>query len=411
MRHRIGTGAYRRVNEFSRSPVQPPPLIAHIAAGLSPSAGGPSRSIVGVADALAECAGHRIVLLYGTRAGASEVPSQSESVKRIPASASSRVLGALGLEVRQGLRELLASEAPRVLHCHGLWSPACHWACRTGVLRDIPVVTHPRGMLEPWALEYRSWKKRLAMMLYQRRDLESVAVFIATAEQEAESIRRVGLRQPIAVIPNGVDIPLLEGLTSHTQYGERRERIALFMSRLHPIKNLKGLLAAWSSLGLDGWRLVVAGPDEVGHRAELEREVRALRLGSCVEFVGEVEGKDKERLFRSAHLFVLPSFSENFGIVVAEAMSYGLPVIATHGTPWAELARRDCGWWVPPTPDGIANALRLAVGMNDEQRAAMGARARTYAREFDWSDIARKTAGVYDWILGRGPRPKCVLPE
>ena len=131
-------------------------------------------------------------------------------------------------------------------------------------------------------------------------------------------------------------------------------------------------------------------------------------LESTVEYVGEVEGDVKQKLFEEAEFFVLPSFSENFGVVVAEALAHGLPVITTRGTPWDGLLRHGCGWWVDPTVDALSETLQQAMEMDDLAHSSMEQKARAYAQEFDWGSIAHQTIEVYRWILGQGARPNCV---
>ena len=138
------------------------------------------------------------------------------------------------------------------------------------------------------------------------------------------------------------------------------------------------------------------------------QRVRELGLENSVKYLGEVEDDEKVKLLETANLFVLPSFSENFGVVVAEAMAYGLPVITTRGTPWEGLLLHKCGWWVEPTVDGITAALREALSMESDSLRSMGDRGRKYAADFDWANIAQQTAEVYRWILGRGSMPMCV---
>jgi glycosyltransferase involved in cell wall biosynthesis len=132
-------------------------------------------------------------------------------------------------------------------------------------------------------------------------------------------------------------------------------------------------------------------------------------VGDSVACVGEVQGDDKAAMFRSADLFVLPSFSENFGMVVAEALTYGVPVITTRSTPWADLEKFKCGWWIDTGAEPLIVALREAMSLSNEQRHAMGERGKLYASRFQWSNSAMLTAEVYRWLLNQGTRPGCVI--
>src|SRR5262249_28596017 len=153
----------------------------------------------------------------------------------------------------------------------------------------------------------------------QRAVLASADLLVATSASEAQSIRLAGLRQPIAVIPHGVQLP--EQRARHEGDGVHK---ALFLGRVHPIKGLPLLIEAWSRVRPSGWQCLIAGPSELGHRATLERQIRASGLSGEFQFLGKSDASLKEALYRAADLFVLPSLSENFGIVVAEALSYGV---------------------------------------------------------------------------------------
>ena len=383
--------------------------ICHVVPGLHPQAGGPSRTVVQLSDALAEDPDVHISLVSQKRHGDPEVASRNANVAKYVGGVNSQLAGMLGLPGRQRLLEVFDSSPPSIVHIHGIWHQLGHWAALNADKRGIPTVINPRGMLEPWALAWRGWKKRIALRAYQRRDLECANVLFATAGQEAENLRRFGLCQPIALIPNGVELnlaipPATEGGVGFSE----RPRKALFLGRIHKIKNLLNLLDAWAKLDSTGWVLQLAGPDEDGHLAEVQQRIKALGLVDRVEYLGAVEDQEKAVVYASANLFILPSFSENFGVVVAEALVHGLPVIASRGTPWQGLEQHGCGWWVEPTIDGLVGALREALAKKPSELHEMGLKGQVYAREFDWQRIAGKTIEVYRWILGQGDRPSCV---
>jgi len=266
----------------------------------------------------------------------------------------------------------------------------------------------PHGMLEPWAMNCRAWKKRLAMALYQWQDLQEARVLVATAGAEYENLRALGLRQPIAIIPNGVHLQQYSIQPRIREIVPPQKRKALFLSRVQGKKGLLNLIDAWSRVRPAGWRLQIAGPDEGGHLAEVMARVRQAGVADSVEYVGVVDGDAKRQLYVSADLFVLPTFSENFGVVVAEALAHGLPVITTRGAPWQDLTTYRCGWWIDIGVDPLVAALRSAIALSDDERQAMGARGREYVRRYDWADIAVQTVDVYRWVLGLADKPNCV---
>ncbi len=308
--------------------------------------------------------------------------------------------------LRSLIRRTCEEQQIEILHDHGIWLPPNHSAIRVAHEKRIPLVVSPRGMLEPWALSYRAWKKKIAWALYEKRDLDSASVFCATSAQEAISIRKCGFRQPVAVVPNGVFLPEPKLRPSTCP----RLRTALFLSRIHPKKGLLMLVEAWKEVRPTGWRVVVAGPDEGGYRKTVEEAVATAGLGDVFAFVGPVKDNAKGLLYREADVFILPTMSENFGVVVAEALAHGVPVITTTGAPWRGLLDHSCGWWVRPEAAQLASVIREATGLSSGEREAMGARGRTWMeQEFSWPSVAKRMLSVYEWILNGGHAPDCVL--
>jgi glycosyltransferase involved in cell wall biosynthesis len=156
----------------------------------------------------------------------------------------------------------------------------------------------------------------------------------------------------------------------------------------------------------EGWILEIVGPSENGHRAELERQAASLGIDGDVQFAGAVDDAVKWHKYAGADLFVLPSHSENFGIVVAEALAAGVPALTTTGTPWEELDTHDCGWWVDPKVDSITDALDTATRLSSDARRAMGRRGRTLVtNRYTWDAVGQKMMATYRWLTGDGQEP------
>ena len=388
-----------------------PLSVVHFIPGLHYRDGGPSRSVVRLTDSLAADNDIEITLTSHAVKGLQSIPSNNRQVCRRTFLTSNSLRLKWGLVDRQLVCEAVENVRVDLLHTHCLWHPANHWAMRLATKFDIPLVCQPRGMLEPWALNYKVWKKRLALLLFQRKDLERTRAFIATSAMEAESIRRIGLKQPIAIIPNGVDFPLNQQ-TSTTEAGlAERNKVVLFLSRMHPGKGALHLLEAWAKCVLPGWRVVLAGPDADGHLREVIRQIGQLGLSGSVTYVGEADANAKAALFSNADLLVLPSLGENFGMVVAEALSFGVPVITTKCTPWQGLEKHECGWWIDIGVEPLVKALRSAMSLSDQDRSEMGQRGKLLVASYQWSTAASQTAEVYRWLLGRGDRPDCVMGD
>jgi len=328
----------------------------------------------------------------------------SRSVPRL-----ARALADHGLDVALADAAALpvADGAVDVIHDHGMWLLSNHRSAALASKVRVPFVVSPRGMLEPWSLEHHRWRKTAAWSLYQRRDVERAAMLHATSALEATNLRRLGLRHPIATIPNGIDIP--ERPDDAPRAVASMPRTALFLSRIHPKKGLLDLVRAWASARPPGWRVVIAGPDEARHERDVRESVSAHGLDDVFSFVGNVVDAAKWHLYWSADLFVLPSHSENFGTVVLEALACEVPVITTKATPWESLETQRCGWCVDVGADALAAALSAATALSDETRAAMGRRGRAWvAREYAWASVASKMRASYEWLVQGGPQPECV---
>ena len=380
--------------------------VVHTVAGIGEREGGPSRTIPGLCRALGEC-GIDVELLTGetpdrqvndpaeTPYQVRYAPTVSVGGRRFPRPAAFARLLEVSLE----------PHTSSVVHDHGLWLPSNHAVAKVARRRRVPRIVSPRGMLSAWSLRYRGGKKRFLWGLFQRRDLERADALHATSQAEAEEFRAVGIENPIAVIANGITAP--EGERDGSAH--RRKR-ALFLSRIHPKKGLEALVDAWSAVRPAGWELVIAGPDEEGHRGRIERRVQDAGLGDTVAFPGAVGEDAKWDVYYRSDLFILPSLSENFGLAILEALATGLPVITTRAAPWSALTEQRCGWWTEVGAEPIAAALRDAVALSDSQRLEMGERGRAFvADRYGWDAIAREMEAVYRWMLGTGDPPACLL--
>jgi len=241
--------------------------------------------------------------------------------------------------------------------------------------------------------------------LCQARATRAVDCFHATSEQEYDDIRAYGLTQPVAIIPNGIDVLDLDPAIPPPSSPS-----VVSLGRVHPIKALDKLILAWKQIEDDfpQWCLKIVGPSEGGYVDKLLELSKSIEANN-VSISGPVFGQKKRALLREAELFALPTLNENFAMTVAESLAAGTPVISTKGAPWQGLEENRCGWWIDHGVEPLAAALRCAISLSAAERAAMGARGRAWMmRDFAWKTIARQMAEVYIWLCEGGKPPGCV---
>jgi len=324
------------------------------------------------------------------------------------------------------LTDSLLKEAPDLVHHHGLWTyTSCavrKWHDRTG----NPYLISPHGMLDGWALENSRRKKQLALALFERRHLESASAFHALNEAEARAIRALGLKQPILIIPNGVEAaPALEADGPLHPYRRSGRRILLYVGRLHPKKNLHTLVCAWAAVqnqaGGGSWLLVLAGWDQAGHERELRKLATSLGLvwadqsaGVCAEnigllFSGPVFGAAKSACYEACDAFVLPSLSEGLPMTVLEAWSQARPVLMTAACNLPEGLARGAAWEMGTDLESIKNNLRRLFATPEVELRAMGRQGHDLVEgHFRWNRIATEMTAGYRWLCGQGPVPDAL---
>ena len=375
-------------------------MILHTLPAVGIEASGPCYTVPRLCEALA-AAGVETTLAVLDWIPGSAVP---DYVERFPLGWGPRRLGRSPAMARW-LVEQARGGRVEVIHSHGLWMmPNVYpgWARKAG---DVRLVVSPRGTLSDWALNHHQVRKRLFWQFFQAQTLERADCFHVTAESEYQEIQRLGFRQPIAVIPNGIDVAPYQ--KPPTPPESRRQ--LLFFGRIHKKKGIDLLLQAWRVVESKDreWDLIVAGPDDgyLGEMRELAGELGLKR----VKFPGPVYGEEKLALYRSADLYVLPTYSDNFAVTVAEALAAGTPAIVSKGAPWSGLEKEGAGWWVQIGVDPLVAALEMALAQPPEVLRAMGGRGRAWmVRDYSWDVISRQVASVYRWLCGTAERPTCV---
>ena len=361
--------------------------VCHIVPSLEERHGGPSKSVLALARA--QRGAELATEIFAT---APAVPSgMEEGVRIFPRDWPQRLCRSAGLAAH------LQDGGTGVIHHHSLWLLTLRYAAGAARRTGAPLVISPRGMLSEWALAHHHWRKWLAGWLVHPGAFASARGWHATSAEEADDIRRLGWRQPVCIAPNGVDLPGPAELAAARRHWHetcpvlRGRRVALFYSRFHRKKRLRELLDLWVSAPRGDWVLLLAGlPQEYSLR-----EVRGwVDAAGARERVVVADSTGHPAPYAAAQLFLLPSHSENFGLVIAEALAAGLPALVTDATPWRGLPARNAGWcasWA-----SYRESLEAALSRPAEALAAMGAAGRVWMdAEFSWPRAARLTADFY----------------
>lgn len=376
--------------------------VIHVVPAITEEASGPSYSVVRLCESL--IAQEQDVTLAAL--DWAPMPSPPPFLKTFPLGWGPSKLGR-SPAMRRWLAVQAESRSVDLIHNHSLWMMPNVYPGEAARRHSIPLVVSPRGTLSEWAMQSGSAVKKVFWPLLQRPALAATTCFHATAESEYEDIRRMGFRQPVAIIPNGIDIPKLPP-KKHSD-----SRALLFLGRIHPVKGLDMLLPAWRAVQdrFPEWRLRIVGPDNSGYLSQMQHLASELHL-ERIEFCGSLFGAQKWQMYGQADLFVLPTYSENFGMTVAEALAAGTPAIVTKGAPWAGLKLKQAGWWIDIGIDPLVACLEDALSRTTDNLGEMGQCGRGWMEaEYSWVHVGRQMAETYRWILSGGNKPEWVLEE
>lgn len=297
-----------------------------------------------------------------------------------------------------------------ILHQHGLWTPVSMYSYKLKKQINLKKVVQPHGFLMPYSRNLSKRKKQIAFSLFERSNLKSADMLVACAKDEALVLRELFPDKDISIIPNGIPDEFYN--TKRRNIDAYRKRRLLFLSQIIPVKGLERVIRSISEIGLDkfrDWEFIIAGYEDADYKSVLEKMIHELNLGAVIKFIGPKFGADKIETFDNADVFVLPSYSENFAIVVAEALSRGLPVLTTTGAPWKELESNNCGFWVDNTDLGIKEGILQILRTSEEELKNMGSRGKKLILEnYLWSRSSLKTVEMYKWMINGGQRPSFI---
>ena len=388
--------------------------ITHIQGIFSPEHGGPTYSLANYCRG--QCAlGHQVSLRvlegYPHTSAAVRLPPPIDMAVD-PVDRPARLGGSTALRNR-----LRTDPTPDVYHLHGAWLRAMHYGAVEARRRRKPYVVELMGMYEPWPLQQKRLVKKISRLWYQDALLRRAGCLHVNSRNEAQALRQLGFRAPIAVIPVGVDTLTIDkpvATDSGSPFpGLATQPFFLYLARIHSKKGIELLLQAWSASAYEfpAHCLVVAGSGEEEYVARCRRMVADLGLENRCRWLGPVDDVSKRWLFQHADLYVLPSYSENFGNTVAEALAHSTPVLTTSQTPWTNLPAEGCGWIADATVDALRGRLTEALQTGTAERRRMGEIGRRLVEQrYSLASVVSQIDRIYTWLLG-APEPEGILYE
>lgn len=356
--------------------------ILHFITAIDRSLGGVSMYI----QLLTKELGKLVDLLVVTRPTNNPLPLENCRVEYLPLPIS---------KLRQFRKQwigILKREQPDIVHINGIWMIQTWIIQREALRMGIKTYITPHGMLEPWIINRHPWKKKLALAIFQKTALKKAIALIATAESEKQNIEQLGYNKNVVVIPNGIDVSAIRMKTDFTI-----KRRLLYISRIHIKKGVELLLDALEAMKdlLEGYEVVIAGEGEAGYVTLLKERARKIDKVR-ISFVGGIYGEQKWDLYRNSDFFVLPSYTENFGYVIAESLACGTPVITTKGTPWEDLENYHCGCWIERSVESFVESMTRFVAMDAGELKALGCNGRRLIEEkYSSASVAKALQKVY----------------
>ncbi len=335
-----------------------------------------------------------------------------------------------------GFLRALNEQGPDLTHTHGIWMYPSIATAAYCIRRRLPYMISPHGMIDPWAVRHHRWKKVFAYALYESNHVRGARCIRALCESEARSVRQLKFKNPVVVIPNGIDLPEMTNGRSNpvdapwADFIEPGQKVMLFLSRIHPKKGLANLLKAWAqgrhspraTRHAQEWVLAIAGWDQGRHEEDLKRLANELGISwrdlrehrtsneASLLFLGPQFGDDKAACYANCDAFILPSFSEGLPMVILEAWAYGKPVLMTPECNLPEGFAAQAALRIDTTTEGIAEGLRTLYSASDLELAHIGDRGRQLVQQrFTWETIAAQVKATYGWMLGGGTRPDCMF--
>jgi glycosyltransferase involved in cell wall biosynthesis len=306
--------------------------------------------------------------------------------------------------------------ADDILFSNNLWNYPAFLSAQLAQKKNIPHIVSIRGSLYPWSLSQGKLRKKIAWNLFQKRGLQKASLVHVTCVEEYNAVRGLGITSPIAIVPHGINYDDYQSLPDKNKAIEHLglssdKKYILFMSRLHKKKGLDLLLEVWPEIVKEypSWCLLIVGPDYSKYTDRISTLAADKNISGNIKALGMVTGHDKKSVFSASEFFVLPSFTENFGVVIGEALAAGLPAITTTGTPWSEINTHNCGKYIALSKENLLQALQEMMSLDSETLTAMSNNGKSLIKNnYSWSAQAVKFGQAIDFVLKGKPAPDIV---
>nr|PMK16657.1 hypothetical protein BCU06_11740 [Vibrio breoganii] len=304
----------------------------------------------------------------------------------------------------------LSKNKSDLIHVHGLWSFNGAVALIISLICGNKIILSPHGMLDPWALKQSTFKKRLVNLIFGKRLIFNSSCIHALCKSELDSIRALGYKNPVAIIPNGIDLPHLDSSRKRTKLSKRKQLV--FLGRIHRKKGISELLESWNRLSNRygqnfEWELVIAGWDD----DDLADTINDFSdSNKTIKYIGPVFGEHKQELLESSDAFVLPSYSEGLPMSILEAWSYSVPVIMTDFCNLPEGFAHNAALRIEPNVNSIVSGLERLINMASSDLRQIGLNGRSLVeKDFTWDKVASDMISVYKWSLDKDSiPPSCI---
>ncbi|CAM3050261.1 glycosyltransferase [Moritella viscosa] len=303
-----------------------------------------------------------------------------------------------------------------VLFSNNLWNYPAFLAAKLSQEKKVPHIVSIRGTLYPWSLAQGKLRKKLAWLLFQKKSLQQANLIHVTCADEYKAVRELNITSPIAIVPHGInyddyqDLPNKINAIEHLRLNNNKKYV-LFMSRLHKKKGLDILLEIWPEVAKDfpNWCLLIVGPDYSNYNENIAELAVENGTEDNIKVFGMLSGYDKKCVLASSEFFILPSYTENFGVVIGEALAAGLPSITTTGTPWSEINTHNCGKYITLSRENVLQSLQEMMTLDKHSLDVMSNNSKLLIKNnYSWSAQAIKFGKALDFVLTGEPAPDVV---